>query len=144
MTKILNFYNEGGTYNDNSESVITISPEGTRVEQHITPVPAPEQTTETRKETVGSGLTIGQQVLLFSELLGVALDSTYGNPNQLSDLIARVTGGNKESIRQKIMQIGKMKNYGKQVKADAAMVAAMLEPYKPDLASDLINFYVDD
>ena len=37
MTKIRNFINTGGTYNDNSESIITISPEGTKVEQHLHP-----------------------------------------------------------------------------------------------------------
>ena len=35
MSKIQNFINAGGTFNDNSESVITISPEGTKVEQHL-------------------------------------------------------------------------------------------------------------
>ena len=41
MTKIHNFINAGGTYNDNSESVITISPEGTKVEQHLHPQEKP-------------------------------------------------------------------------------------------------------
>ena len=41
MTKIQNFINAGGTYNDNSESVITISPEGTKVEQHLHPQEKP-------------------------------------------------------------------------------------------------------
>ena len=36
MTKIQNFINAGGTYNDNSESVITISPE-----QHLHPQEKP-------------------------------------------------------------------------------------------------------
>ena len=41
MTKIQNFINAGGTYNDNSESVVTISPEGTKVEQHLHPQEKP-------------------------------------------------------------------------------------------------------
>ena len=41
MTKIRNFINAGGTYNDNSESVITISSEGTKVEQHLHPQEKP-------------------------------------------------------------------------------------------------------
>ena len=41
MTKIQNFINAGGTYNDNSESVIKISPEGTKVEQHLYPQEKP-------------------------------------------------------------------------------------------------------
>ena len=131
MTKILNFHNEGGTYNDNSESVITISPEGTKVEQHLHPQMAAEKSAS-RKRT--DGLTISQQVLLFSELLGVGLDPTYDNQSQLAEFIVKVTGGNQESIRQEIIDIGKMSEYTRQVKTDAELVAKLLEPYKPKLA----------
>lgn len=141
MTKILNFHNEGGTYNDNSESVITISPEGTKVEQHLHPQMA-EEKSGTRKRT--GGLTISQQVLLFSELLGTGLSSTYDNQSQLAEFIAKVTGGNQESIRQKIIEIGKMSDYTRQVKADAELVAKLIEPYKTKLATEIRNFYIDD
>lgn len=141
MTKILNFHNEGGTYNDNSESVITISPEGTKVEQHLHPQTA-EEKSGTRKRT--GGLTISQQVLLFSELLGTGLSSTYDNQSQLAEFIAKVTGGNQESIRQKIIEIGKMSDYTRQVKADAELVAKLIEPYNLKLAKEIRAFYVDD
>ena len=141
MTKILNFNNEGGTFNDNSDSVITISPEGTKVEQHLHQQ-AHEEKGASRKRT--DGLSIGQQVLLFSELLGAGLDPTYDNQTRLADFIAKTTGGNPESIRQKIIDISKMSDYTKQVKSDAELVAKLLEPYKPDLANDLRTFYIDD
>ena len=141
MTKILNFNNEGGTYNDNSDSVITISPEGTRVEQHLHQQ-AHEEKSASRKRA--DGLSIGQQVLLFSELLGVGLDPTYDNQSQLAEFIAKTTGGNPESIRQKIIEICKMSDYTRQVKNDAELVAKLLEQYKPRLANDLRSFYIDD
>ena len=141
MTKILNFNNEGGTYNDNSNSVITISPEGTRVEQHLHPQ-AHEERGTSRKRT--DALSIGQQVLLFSELLGVGLDPTYDNQSQLAEFIAKTTGGNPESIRQKIIEICKMSDYTRQVKTDAELVAKLLGQYKPDLANNLRRFYIDD
>lgn len=141
MTKILNFHNEGGTYNDNSESVITISPEGTKVEQHLHP-----QVTEEKSGILkrSGGLTISQQVLLFSELLGAGLDSNYDNQSKLAEFIAKVTSGNKESIRQKIIEIAKMTDYTRQVKADAEFIAKLLEPYNLKLAKEIRAFYVDD
>lgn len=141
MTKIQHFNNEGGTFNDNSESVITISPEGTKVEQHLYPQ-ASEEKSASRKRT--DGLTISQQVLLFSELLGVGLDPSFNNQSQLAEFIAKVTGGNPDSIRQKIIDIAKMPEYTKQVKKDAEVVAKLIEPYKPKLATDIRNFYIDD
>ena len=141
MTKIKNFYNENGTYNDNSESVITISPEGTKVEQHLYPQ-VHEDKSDTRKQY--GGLTISQQVLLFSVLLGVGFDPIYNNQKQLAEFIAKVTCSNKDSIRQKIIDIDKMSDYTKQVKADAEVVAKLLEPYKPELAEELRSVYVDD
>ena len=141
MTKILNFHNEGGTYNDNSESVITISPEGTKVEQHLHPQVTEEKSGTRKRSDV---LTISQQVLLFSELLGAGLNPTYENQSQLVEFIAKVTGGNQESIRQKIIEIGKMSDYTRQVKADAELVAKLIEPYKTKLATEIRNFYIDD
>ena len=141
MTKIQHFNNEGGTFNDNSESVITISPEGTKVEQHLHPQMAEEKSASRKRS---EGLTISQQVLLFSELLEVGLDPTYDNQSQLAEFIAKVTGGNPESIRQKIIDISKMSDYTRQVKTDAELVAKLLEPYKPKLATDLRNFYIDE
>lgn len=141
MTKIHIFNNEGGTFNDNSESVITISPEGTKVEQHIHPQ-VPETKSGSRKQP--NCLSIGQQVILFSELLGIGLDPTYDNQSQLADFIATVTGGNPDSIRQKIIDIAKMPEYTKQVKKDAEVVAKLIESYKPKLATDIRNFYIDD
>ena len=89
-------------------------------------------------------MTIGQQVLLFSELLETGLDPSYDNQSQLADFIAKVTGGNAESIRQKIIDIAKMSDYTKQIKKDAEVVAKLIEPYKPKLATDLRNYYIDD
>lgn len=141
MTKIHIFNNEGGTFNDNSESVITISPEGTKVEQHIHPQ-VPETKSGSRKQP--NCLSIGQQVILFSELLGIGLDPTYDNQSQLADFIAAATGGNRDSIRQKIIDIAKMSKYTRQVKTDAELVAKLIEPYKPILASNLRDLYIDD
>ena len=82
--------------------------------------------------------------MLFSELLDVGLNPTYENQSQLAEFIAKVTGGNPESIRQKIIDIAKMSDYTRQVKTDAELVAKLLEPYKPKLATDLRNFYIDE
>ena len=41
-------------------------------------------------------------------------------------------------------KISKMSDYTRQVKADAELVAKLIEPYKPGLAADLRNFYIDD
>ena len=83
-------------------------------------------------------------MLLFSELLETGLDPSYDNQSQLADFIAKVTGGNAESIRQKIIDIAKMSDYTKQIKKDAEVVAKLIEPYKPKLATDLRNYYIDD
>ena len=83
-------------------------------------------------------------MILFSELLETGLDPSYDNQSQLADFIAKATGGNAESIRQKIIDIAKMSVYTKQIKKDAEVVAKLIEPYKPKLATDIRNFYIDD
>ena len=144
MTKILHFNNQDGTFNDFSESVLTISPEGTKVEQHLHPQKPVEENAAPKGKEKKKGLTISQLVLLFSELLGAGFDPTYDNQSKLASLIATVTGGSSESVRLKIIEINNMRDFTPQIKKDAELVAKLIEGYKPDLAEDLRNFYVDD
>jgi hypothetical protein len=144
MTKILHFNNQDGTFNDFTQSVLTISPEGTKVEQHLYPQTPAEDTSAPKGKEKKKGLTIGQLVLLFSELLGAGFDPTYDNQSKLASFIATVTGCSSESVRLKIIEINNMKDFTPQIKKDAELVAKLLEGYKPDLARDLRSFYVDD
>ena len=60
MTKILHFNNQDGTFNDFSESVLTISPEGTKVEQHLHPQKPVEENAAPKDKEKKKGLTISQ------------------------------------------------------------------------------------
>lgn len=144
MTKILHFNNQDGTFNDFSESVLTISREGTKVEQHLHPQKPVEENDALKSKEKKKGLTISQLVLLFSELLGARFDPTYDNQSKLASLIATVTGGSSESVRLKIIEINNMRDFTPQIKKDAELVAKLIEGYKPDLARDLRNFFIDD
>ena len=141
MTKIMHFNNQDGTYNDFSQSVLTISPEGTKVEQHLHPQQSAVEESPKEKR---KGLTISQLVLLFSELLGTGFDPMYDNQSRLASLIATVTGCSPESVRLKIIEINNMTDFTPQVRRDAELVAKLLEGYKPEMARDLRNFYVDE
>lgn len=98
------------------------------------------------KEVEGKSgsLTIGQLVILFSSVLNVSLDPTFDNQSSLATFIARVSGKEFESIRQKIMSLAKAKKPGKQTKKDAEIVAKMLDAYNPQLASEIRDRYIDD
>lgn len=89
-------------------------------------------------------LTIGQLVILFSSLLGVGLNPNFDNQSSLADFISHVSGFDAESIRQKIMQLAKSKKSTKQIKSDAEKVARMLDLYKPQLASEIRDKYIDE
>lgn len=142
MADIKNFYNGNGVFNDNSHSLITISPEGTKVMQVQQPQAQAEESHSEDKKV--KGFTINQHLLLFSSLLDVGFAPSYNNQSQLADLIARVSGFDSESIRQSIVKLNNMSKYPKQLKRDAAMVADLLEAYNPKIAKDLRDTFIDE
>lgn len=90
-------------------------------------------------------LTIAQAVILFSALLGEPLEQGYGkHKTQLADLISAATGYKAGSIRQKIMEIGKMDVYPHNIQQDAETVAKMIQPYNSQVASDIRITYHDE
>lgn len=89
-------------------------------------------------------LTISQLVILFSSVLNVSLDPTFDNQSSLATFIARVSGKEFESVRQKIMGLAKDKKPTKQTKKDAEVVAKMLDTYNPKLAGEIRDRYIDD
>ena len=105
--------------------------------------PVVESSVKEVKSKAGS-LTIGQLVILFSSMLNVSLDPTFDNQSSLATFIARVSGKEFESIRQKIMSLARAKTTTKQTKKDAEIVAKMLDSYNPKLASEIRDLYIDD
>ena len=99
---------------------------------------------ESPKANRTGDLTIGQLVILFSSLLGVGLNPNFDNQSSLADFISHVSGFDAESIRQKIMQLAKSKKSTKQIKSDAEKVARMLDAYKPQIASEIRDKYIDE
>ena len=90
-------------------------------------------------------LTISQAVILFSSLLGEPLEQGFGkHKTQLADLISAVTGYSAASIRQKIMEIGKMDVYPHNIQQDAAIVEKIIKPYNSQVASDIRITYLDE
>ena len=90
-------------------------------------------------------LTIAQAVILFSALLGEPLEQGYGkHKTQLAELISAATGYKAGSIRQKIMEIGKMDVYPHHIQQDAEAVAKLIQPYNSQVASDIRITYLDD
>lgn len=95
-------------------------------------------------ESKAGSLTIGQLVILFSSVLNVGLDPVFDNQSSLATFIARVSGKEFESIRQKIMSLAKARKPTKQTKKDAEIVAKMLDTYNPKLAGEIRDRYIDD
>lgn len=109
----------------------------------------PQDKSETRDKTEssepGNRLTIAQAVILFSALLGEPLEQGYGkHKTQLAELISQVTGYKAGSIRQKIMEIGKMDVYPHNIQQDAEAVAKLIQPYNSQVASDIRITYLDE
>ena len=98
------------------------------------------------KEVEGKAgsLTISQLVILFSSMLNVGLDPVFDNQSSLATFIARVSGKEFESIRQKIMSLAKARKPTKQTKKGAEIVAKMLDTYNPRLAGEIRDRYIDD
>ncbi len=125
---------------------------GNVTEQHIHPTqppqPAESATTETHpqeQEKERKRLSISQAVILFSALLGEPLEQGFGkHKTQLAELISQVTGYSAGSIRQKIMEIGKMDVYPHNIQQDAETVAKILQPYNSQAASDIRITYLDE
>lgn len=93
----------------------------------------------------GAKLSIGQAVILFSALLGEPLEQGYGqHKTRLAELISQVTGYKAGSVRQKIMEIGRMDVYPHHIQQDAEMVAKIIQPYNAQAASDIRITYLDE
>ena len=90
-------------------------------------------------------LSISQAVILFSALLGEPLESGYGKQKtKLADLISAVTGYKAGSVRQKIMEIGKMDVYPLNIQHDAEIVEKIISPYNSQAANDIRITYLDE
>ena len=90
-------------------------------------------------------LSISQAVIFFSALLGEPLESGYGKQKtKLADLISAVTGYKAGSVRQKIMEIGKMDVYPLNIQHDAEIVEKISSPYNSQAANDIRITYLDE
>lgn len=125
---------------------------GNVIEQHIHPI-QPSQPSEpaTAEESVQEPepdkkqLSISQAVILFAALLGEPLEQGYGqHKTKLAELISTVTGYKAGSVRQKIMEIGKMDVYPHNIQQDAELVAKIIDPYNSQAASDIRITYLDE
>ena len=125
---------------------------GNVLQQHIyTPQPsqssepsAAEESTQSQ-ETESKQLSIAQAVILFSALLGEPLEQGFGkHKTQLAELISKMTGYKAGSVRQKIMEIGKMDVYPLNIRQDAELVEKLIKPYNTQVASDIRITYLDD
>ena len=145
MARINNFINQtGAIYNDNSESIISISPEGTKVSQEIHVEKKQKENDETLKNEItqpstSSQLSNRQVVILLTSLLNIPLTPEYTNQKQLAIMISRITGRSMESIRQTIMNIAKNGLETEQARKDTLTVADILEPISKRLADILRN-----
>lgn len=121
---------------------------GNVIEQHIHPVQPTGSEGESEsqaQEPDSKQLSISQAVILFSALLGEPLEQGYGkHKTQLADLISAATGYKAGSIRQKIMEIGKMDVYPHNIQQDAETVAKIIQPYNSQAASDIRITYLDE
>lgn len=125
---------------------------GNVIEQHIHPIqpdhssePATAAEVAQEHEPDRKQLSIAQAVILFAALLGEPLEQGYGqHKTKLAELISTVTGYKAGSIRQKIMEIGKMDVYPHNIQQDAEMVAKIIEPYNSQAASDIRITYLDE
>ncbi len=153
------------TNNDNPQQATQIAfnfgpIRGNVEQQHIYPVqpkptaeqqqsaeqqPQAEPIAEAAEEATGNRLTITQAVILFSALLGEPLEQGYGQEKtKLADLIGRATGYKPSSIRQKIMEIGKMRVYPHNIQQDAEKISKLISDYNPQAANDIRLTYLDD
>lgn len=148
MARINNFINQtGAIYNDNSESIISISPEGTKIAQDIHVVKPEDNTLHQDKEEEGKGkakaadeekqMTNRQVVMLVASLLNIPLDPKYTNQKQLALFISRLTGRSAGSIRKTIMDDAKSGWETKQARKDMLTVANILDPISKKLADKL-------
>lgn len=155
MAQINQFTNEpGASFIDNSNSVITISPEGTKVCQNIRnergssvkqTSPSSEEssneTSSTSKETdeTTKQLTNRQVVIMMAGLLDISLSPDYTNQKQLATFVSRITGRSEQSIRQTIMHLAKTGIETPQARNDSRIVADVLEPICKKVASKIRN-----
>lgn len=117
MAHINHFVNEQGAhFIDNSESIITISPEGTKVYQKESqtahPADAEYQTatggssvqdsfsaysfTPEEGKEAAQQLTNRQIVIMMTGLLDLSLSPEYTNQKQLAQFLSRLTGAQRE------------------------------------------------
>lgn len=145
MARINHFVNEpGANYIDNSESIISISPEGTKVNQEIHVEKRQKENNEPNKSEVSKAsdptqLSNRQVIVLLTSLLNIALSPEYTNQKQLAIMISRITGRSMESIRQTIMNIAKNGLETEQARKDMLIVAETIEPISKRLADRLRN-----
>ena len=136
---------------------------GNILQQHVHPVQPPQtsdkdseaqaaesvdcqpQTTNPSDSPASKKLSISQAVILFSSLLGEPLEQGFGkHKTQLAELISAVTGYSAGSIRQKIMEIGKMDVYPHHIQQDAEIVEKIIRPYNAQIANDIQITYLDE
>lgn len=160
MAHINHFVNEQGAhFIDNSESIITISPEGTKVyqkeSQTVHPADAEYQTatggssvqdsfsaysfTPEEGEEAAQQLTNRQIVIMMTGLLDLSLSPEYTNQKQLAQFLSRLTGRSENSIRQTIMNLAKTGIETPQARKDSLIAADVLAPMCPQVASRLRN-----
>lgn len=145
MARINHFVNEpGANYIDNSESIISISPEGTKVNQEIHVEKRQKENNEPNESEVSKAsdptqLSNRQVIILLTSLLNIALSPEYTNQKQLAIMISRITGRSMESIRQTIMNIAKNGLETEQARKDMLIVAETIEPISKRLADRLRN-----
>lgn len=90
------------------------------------------------KETADSKvdqLTNRQLIILFENLLNVALQSEYTNISAFADLISRVSGRSSGSVRQKIMAGNSYDDVS--IKQDVRKLIALVEPISKEKAEIL-------
>lgn len=147
MARINHFINQpGANYIDNSESIISISPEGTKIisdihtekaEENALHQEVPKDNKENTTENTIKQMTNRQVVILMATLLDISLSPNYTNQKQFSLFISRITGRSAESIRHTIMDDAKKGWDTDQAREDMCTVANVLEPISKKLADRL-------
>lgn len=137
MAQINQFTNEqGAQFIDNSHSIITISPEGTKVSQTIH---SEEKRSGAESEEKTPQLSNRQVVIMMAGLLDISLSPDFTNQKQLALFLSHLTGRSKESIRQTIMQLAKDGIETPQARKDTLVAADVLEPVCRRVADRLRN-----
>lgn len=155
MAQINQFTNEqGAQFVDNSHSIITVSPEGTKISQTFhseekkkggasdtfTGKPFGEDALDSESEGANAGqLSNRQVVIMMAGLLDISLSPDFTNQKQLAQFLSRLTGRSKESIRQTIMQLAKDGIETPQARKDSIVAADVLEPVCKRVAGRLRN-----